>query len=86
MFRRSNSRESSLSAYMAGRFASVEEEDEESEEEPLSISQDYRRPQLDPISEGVNIKYYVMYSISTPLIVQSVSLFPCVCTLFSCPY
>ena len=56
MFRRSNSRESSLSAYMAGRFASVEEEDEESEEEPLSISQDYRRPQLDPKSEGVNIK------------------------------
>jgi len=44
---------------MAGRFASVEEEDEESEEEPFSISQDYRRPQLDPISEGLNIKYYV---------------------------
>lgn len=37
---------------MAGRFASVEEEDEESEEES-PISQDYRRPQLDPISEGM---------------------------------
>jgi len=45
---------------MAGRFASVEEEDEESEEEPLSVSQDYRRPQLDPISEGVH-RFYVLF-------------------------
>ena len=38
---------------MADRFASVEEEAEESEpEEPLASSQDYRRPQLDPTSEG----------------------------------
>ena len=64
MFRRSNSRDSSLSAYMAGGFASVEEEDEESEEEPLSVSQDYRRPQLDPISEGecINVIYFFITS------------------------
>lgn len=61
MFRRSNSRDSSLSAYMAGRFASVEEEDEESEEEPLPVSQDYRRPQLDPISEGVCINFIYFF-------------------------
>ena len=61
MFRRSNSRDSSLSAYMAGRFASVEEEDEESEEESLSVSQDYRRPQLDPISEGVCINFIYFF-------------------------
>lgn len=53
MFRRSNSRDPNLSAYMTDRFASVEEEAEESEEEPLSNSQDYRRPQLDPTSEGM---------------------------------
>lgn len=64
MFRRSNSRDSSLSAYMAGRFASVEEEDEESEEELPSVSQDYRRPQLDPISEGVCIKFIYFFNIS----------------------
>ncbi|XP_078363300.1 HBS1-like protein isoform X2 [Oculina patagonica] len=52
MFRRSNSRDPNLSAYMNDRFASVEEEAEESEEEPLSSSQDYRRPHLDPTSEG----------------------------------
>ena len=38
---------------MADRFGRVEEEDEEeSDEEPLATSQDYRRPQLDPRSEG----------------------------------
>ena len=54
MFRRSNSRDPNLSAYMADRFGRVDEEDEEEEEEedPLTNSQDYRRPQLDPISEG----------------------------------
>lgn len=50
MFRRSNSRDPNLSAYMADKFDSVEEE--ESEEELLASSQDYRRPQLDPESEG----------------------------------
>jgi hypothetical protein len=40
--------------YMGGRFGSVEEEEEQSEEEDhLTSSQDYRRPQLDPISEGI---------------------------------
>lgn len=54
MFRRSNSRDPNLSAYMADRFGRVDEEDEEEEEEedPLTNSQDYRRPQLDPISEA----------------------------------
>ena len=38
---------------MADRFGRVEEEDEEeSDDEPLTTSQDYRRPQLDPRSEG----------------------------------
>lgn len=54
MFRRSNSRDPNLSAYIADRFGRVDEEDEEEEEEdePLNSSQDYRRPQLDPISEA----------------------------------
>ena len=53
MFRRSNSRDPNLSAYMVDRFGRVEEEDEEeSDEEPLATSQDYRRPQLDPRTEG----------------------------------
>lgn len=53
MFRRSNSRDPNLSAYMTDRFGPVDEEDEEeSEEETLASSQDYRRPQLDPISEA----------------------------------
>ncbi|CAH3108693.1 unnamed protein product [Pocillopora meandrina] len=52
LFRRSNSRDPNLSAYMADRFGRVEEEDEEeSDDEPLATSQDYRRPQLDPRSE-----------------------------------
>ncbi|PFX23383.1 uncharacterized protein LOC111333036 [Stylophora pistillata] len=52
LFRRSNSRDPNLSAYMADRVDCVEEEDEEeSDEEPLATSQDYRRPQLDPRSE-----------------------------------
>lgn len=52
LFRRSNSRDPNLSAYMADRFGRVEEEDEEeSDDEPLATSQDYRRPQLDPMSE-----------------------------------
>ena len=38
---------------MADRFGRVEEEDEEeSDDEPLATSQDYTRPQLDPRSEG----------------------------------
>lgn len=53
MFRRSNSRDPNLSAYITDRFGPVDEEDEEeSEEETLANSQDYRRPQLDPISEA----------------------------------
>lgn len=56
MFRRSNSRDPNLSAYIADRFDRVDEEDEEeSEDEPLASSQDYRRPQLDPTSEGMAI-------------------------------
>ena len=65
MFRRSNSRDPNLSAYMADKFDSVEEE--ESEEELLASSQDYRRPQLDPESEGewgVGIRYKVQYKCS----------------------
>ena len=61
MFRRSNSRDPNLSAYIADRFDRVDEEDEEeSEDEPLASSQDYRRPQLDPTSEGMAIhsKFY----------------------------
>ena len=59
MFRRSNSRDPNLSVYMTDRFGPVDEEDEEeSEEETLASSQDYRRPQLDPISEGA-----VMYRV-----------------------
>ena len=55
MFRRSNSRDPNLSTYMADRFGRVDEEDEEeSEEEALASSQDYRRPQLDPTSEGIH--------------------------------
>ena len=55
MFRRSNSRDPNLSAYVADGFGRLDEEDEEeSEEEPLASSQDYRRPQLDPKSEGIN--------------------------------
>lgn len=58
MFRRSNSRDPNLSAYMADRVDCVEEEDEEeSDEEPLATSQDYRRPQLDPRSEGTAVTY-----------------------------
>ena len=39
---------------MADRFGRVDEEDEEeSEEETFASSQDYRRPQLDPTSEGI---------------------------------
>lgn len=55
MFRRSNSRDPNLSAYIADRFGRVDEKDEEEEDEdePLNSSQDYRRPQLDPISEGM---------------------------------
>ena len=42
--------------YMEGRFGSVEEEDEQSEEEDhLAHSHDYRRPQLDPISQGMGV-------------------------------
>lgn len=42
---------------MADRFGRVEEEDEEeSDDEPLATSQDYRRPQLDPRSEGKILK------------------------------
>ena len=42
---------------MADRFGRVEEEDEEeSDDEPLAASQDYRRPQLDPRSEGKILK------------------------------
>lgn len=44
--------------YMDTRFGRVEEqveEEEQSEEEdPLSHSQDYRRPQLDPVSQGIH--------------------------------
>ena len=54
IFRRSNSRDPNLSSYMADRFGRVDEEDEEeSEEETFASSQDYRRPQLDPTSEGI---------------------------------
>lgn len=43
---------------MADRVDCVEEEDEEeSDEEPLATSQDYRRPQLDPRSEGTVVTY-----------------------------
>ena len=53
MFQRSNSRDPNLSAYMVDRCDRVEEEDEDDDEDdPLTYSQDYRRPQLDPISEG----------------------------------
>ena len=39
---------------MADRFGRVDEEDEEeSEEETFASSQDYKRPQLDPTSEGI---------------------------------
>lgn len=38
---------------MADRFGRVDEEDEEeSEEETFASCQDYKRPQLDPTSEG----------------------------------
>lgn len=54
IFRRSNSRDPNLSSYMADRFGRVDEEDEEeSEEETFASSQDYKRPQLDPTSEGI---------------------------------
>lgn len=57
MFRRSNSRDPNLSAYMVDRCGRVEEEEEEEDEDndeddPLTSLQDYRRPQLDPISEA----------------------------------
>ncbi|XP_031555843.1 HBS1-like protein [Actinia tenebrosa] len=57
MYNRGNDNEQSnlFSNYMSGRFGSVEEEEEEEqleEEDHLSNSQDYRRPQLDPISEA----------------------------------
>ncbi|XP_029207476.2 transcription factor Sp4-like isoform X1 [Acropora millepora] len=56
MFRRSNSRDPNLSAYMVDRCGRVEEEEEEDEDndedDPLTSLQDYRRPQLDPISEA----------------------------------
>ncbi|XP_067034143.1 HBS1-like protein isoform X2 [Acropora muricata] len=56
MFRRSNSRDPNLSAYMVDRCGRVEEEEEEDEDNDeddlLTSLQDYRRPQLDPISEA----------------------------------
>ena len=65
MFRRSNSREPNLSAYMTDKFDSVEEEDEESEEELLASSQDYTRPKLDPESEG---KQHNAHRIDSPFV------------------
>lgn len=64
MFRRSNSRDPNLSAYMVDRCGRVEEEEEEDEDndedDPLTSLQDYHRPQLDPISEG-NTLHGIIY-------------------------
>ncbi|EDO47522.1 predicted protein [Nematostella vectensis] len=54
MYSRGDNHPDLFSNYMGGRFGSVEEEKEEEEEEENSLtsSQDYKRPQLDALSEA----------------------------------
>lgn len=55
MYRRTNSRDASELGHYISRVVE-EEEDESEEDDHLQSSQDYMRPQLDPISEGMYIK------------------------------